>query len=51
MAVKKWRKRSGFLIYSHLKDMEFTAVNRDAKGLYKVYERETFFGQKWHIKP
>jgi len=26
MAVKKSRKRSGFVIYSHFKDSEFTAV-------------------------
>ena len=31
MALKNSRKRSGFVIYSHLKDSAFTAVNRDAK--------------------
>ena len=31
MAVKKSRKRSGFVIYSYLKDSAFTAVKRDAK--------------------
>ena len=41
---EKVKKTFRFLIY--LKDREFTAVNRDAKGLYKVYERGTIFGQK-----
>ena len=31
MAVKKSRKRSGFVIYSYLKDSAFTAVERGAK--------------------
>ena len=31
MAVKKSRKRSGFVLYSYLKDSAFTAVKRDAK--------------------
>ena len=31
MAVKKLRKGSGFVIYSHLKDSAFTAVKRRAK--------------------
>ena len=31
MAVKKSRKRSGFVIYSYFKDSAFTAVKRDAK--------------------
>ena len=31
MAVKKSRKRSGFVIYSYFKDSEFAAVKRDAK--------------------
>ena len=31
MAVKKSRKRSGFVIYSYLKDSAYTAVKRDAK--------------------
>ena len=31
VAVEKSRKRSGFFIYSYLKDSEFTAVKRDAK--------------------
>ena len=30
MAVKKSRKRSGFVLYSYLKDSGFTAVKRDA---------------------
>ena len=31
MAVKKSRKRTGFFIYSYLKDSAFTVVKRDAK--------------------
>ena len=31
MAVKGSRKRSGFVIYSHLKDSAFTKVKKDAK--------------------
>ena len=31
VAVKKSRKRSGFVLYSYLKDSAFTAVKRDAK--------------------
>jgi len=31
MAVKKSRKRSGFVIYSYFKDSASTAVERDAK--------------------
>ena len=34
MAVKKPRKRSGFIIYSYFKDNEFTAVKRDEKVLH-----------------
>ena len=30
MSVKRSRKRSGFVIYSHIKDVTFTAVKRDA---------------------
>ena len=30
MAVKKTRKLSGFVIYSHLKDGAFAAVKREA---------------------
>ena len=30
-AVKKLRKRSGFVIYSYFKDSAFTVVERDAK--------------------
>ena len=33
MAVKKSRKRSGFVIYSYFKDSKFTAVKRDEKVL------------------
>ena len=29
MAVKKSRRRSGFVIYSYLKDSAFTPVKRD----------------------
>ena len=29
IAVKKSRKRSGFVIYSYFKDTAFTAVKRD----------------------
>ena len=31
MAVIKSKKRSGFVIYSYVKDSTFTAVKRDAK--------------------
>ena len=31
MAVRKSRKFSGFMIYSHLKNSAFTAVKRGAK--------------------
>ena len=31
MAVKKSRKRCGFVIYSYFEDSAFTAVKRDAK--------------------
>ena len=31
MAVKKSRKRSGFVIYSYFEDSAFTAVKREAK--------------------
>ena len=31
MAVKKSRKRSGFVIYSYCKNSAFIAVERDAK--------------------
>ena len=31
MAVKKSRKRFGFVLYSCLKDSAFTAVKRDAE--------------------
>ena len=31
MAVKKSRKHSGFVIYSHLKDSKFKTVQRNAK--------------------
>ena len=30
MAVKKSRKRSGFVIYSHLGDSAFTAIKKEA---------------------
>ena len=35
MAVKESGKRSGFVIYSYLKDSAFTAVKRDAKGVFE----------------
>ena len=38
MAVKKSRKRCGFLIYSYFKESAFTAVKRDAK-FYARYVR------------
>ena len=31
MAVKKSRKRSGFVAHSYFKDSEFTAVKRNGK--------------------
>ena len=31
MAVENSSKRSGFVLYSYLKDSAFTAVKRDAK--------------------
>ena len=31
MAVKKSRKRSGFVIYSYFNDSAFTVIKRDAK--------------------
>ena len=42
MAVKESRKRSGFVIYLYLKDSAFTAVKRDAKGIFErgVLSRE-----------
>ena len=30
MALKKWRKRSDFVIYSHLGDSAFSAIKKDA---------------------
>ena len=30
MGAKKWRKRSGFVIYSYFKDNTLTAVKRQA---------------------
>jgi len=35
MAVKESGKRSGFVIYSYLKDSAFTAVKRNAKGVFE----------------
>ena len=42
MAVKESGKRSGFVIYLYLKDSAFTAVKRDAKGIFErgVLSRE-----------
>ena len=58
MAVRKSRKRSGFVIYSFLKDSAFTAIKKDearyAKGvvrticLLKVYEMVPFLSRKWY---
>ena len=50
MVVKKSRKRSGFVIFSCLKDSAFTAVKRDyhlsIEGIWKGY----FFCQKFYTK-
>ena len=35
MAVKESGKRSGFVIFLYLKDSAFTAVKRDAKGIFE----------------
>ena len=43
MAVKKSRKRSGFVIYSCLKDSAFTAVKKDAVVLNYVCESGTIY--------
>ena len=43
MAVKKSRKRSGFVIYSCLKDSAFTAVKKDAVLLNYVCESGTIY--------
>ena len=42
MAVKESGKRSRFVIYLYLKDSAFTAVKRDAKGIFErgVLSRE-----------
>ena len=42
MAVKESGKRFGFVIYLYLKDSAFTAVKRDAKGIFErgVLSRE-----------
>ena len=52
MAVKKSRKRSGFVTYSYLKDSAFTTIKRTqssnlgfGKGV-QLY----LFSQKWYIK-
>ena len=42
MAVKKSRKRSGFVIFSCLKDSAFTAVKRDAKVLTRYVKGHLF---------
>jgi len=61
MAGKKSRKRSGFVIYSYLKDSAFAAVERGAdfltrhvKGVPFVNRRYTIrkcylFFQKWFL--
>ena len=41
MAVKKSRKRSGFVICSYLQNTAFTAVERNAKVLNSLGERGT----------
>ena len=43
MAVKKSRKRSGFVIYSCLEDSAFTAVKKDAVVLNYVCESGTIY--------
>ena len=64
MAVKKFKKHSGFVIYSYnFKDSSFTAVIRDPKfsTRYRYVEGIPFFSrrymkglgtfcQKWYIK-
>ena len=60
VAVKESRKRYGLVIYSHLKDSVFTAVERKAKfvGMWegsvpfdnRRYTKEYLFCQKWYIK-
>ena len=42
MALKKTRKRFGFVIYSYFKDSAFTAVKRDAKFLSRYMKGVTF---------
>ena len=42
MALKKTRKRFGFVIYSYFKDSAFTAVKRDAKVLSRYMKGVTF---------
>ena len=60
MAVKKLRNRSGFVIYSYLKDSVFTAFKRDGK-FYTRYvkgvplstegkRKEYLLCQKWYVK-
>ena len=44
MAVKKFRKHSGFVIYLYFQDIVLTAVNRDANILTTyVKKRGTIF--------
>ena len=50
MAVKKSRKRSGFVAHSYFKDSEFTAVKRDAKFYTKYVKGVPFVCQKWYMK-
>ena len=46
MAGKKSRKRSGFVIYSYLKDSAFAAVERGADFLTRYVKGVPFFNVK-----
>ena len=55
MAVKETGKRSGFVIYSYLKDSSFTAVKRDTKGEFErgassIEGIRNGYLFKWYIK-
>ena len=43
MAVQKWRKFSGFVIYSYSKDVTCRATIKKTSTLNKTFEREMNF--------
>ena len=42
MAVKKFRKHSGFVIYLYFQDIVLTAVNRDANVLTTYVKKKGY---------